>query len=138
VIAHHSFSIRKADFTDASLLCTLIRRSFRDVALRFRLTPENCPTHPSNCRQDWITKDLKRGTFYFLLERNNLPVGCVAIEKASNDLCYLKRLAVLPEERRKGLGNLLVNHVLNTAMEWGIKCISIGVIAKQTDLKQWY
>ena len=135
---HHSIALRKANSNDAQLLCGLIRNSFRDVAVKFELTPENCPTHPSNCREDWIIKDFERGTIYYLLERSGLPVGCVAIEKATNDLCYLKRLAVLPGERRKGFGNQLVNHALNTARQWGAKSISIGVIAKQTDLKKWY
>jgi N-acetylglutamate synthase-like GNAT family acetyltransferase len=135
---YHSITVRKANSTDAPLLCGLIRKSFRDVAVRFKLTQENCPTHPSNCKKDWITTDFAKGTIYYLLERSALPVGCVAIEKATNDLCYLKRLAVLPEERRKGFGNQLVTHVLNTAREWGVKWISIGIIAKQTGLKQWY
>jgi len=135
---YHSINLRKANATDAPLLGDLIRESFRDVAVRFKLTPENCPTHPSNCSKDWITKDFARGTIYYILERSGLPVGCVAIEKATDDLCYLKRLAVLPGERRRGFGNQLVNHVLNTTSEWGVKSISIGVIAKQTDLKQWY
>ena len=135
---YNSITVRKANSTEAPLLCGLIRESFRDVAVRFKLTPENCPTHPSNCRKDWITKDFAKGTIYYLLEHSGLSVGCVAIEKATNDLCYLKRLAVLPGERRKGFGNQLVNHALNTASQWGAKSISIGVIAKQTDLKQWY
>jgi len=53
-------------------------------------------------------------------------------------LCYLERLAVLPHERKKGLGSQLVEHIFHTARQLGSKKISIGIIAAQTDLKQWY
>ncbi|MEJ2099345.1 MAG: GNAT family N-acetyltransferase [Desulfobacterales bacterium] len=123
MIAHHFIRIRKANSADIALLSSIIRKSFRDVAVKFGLTPENCPKHPSNCTDD---------------ELNGLPVGCVAIEKATNDLCYLERLAVLPEKRCKGFGNQLAHQVLDTARAWGTKSISIGIIAEQTDLKMWY
>jgi N-acetylglutamate synthase-like GNAT family acetyltransferase len=137
-MANHFIGIRKANSADIALLSSIIRESFRDVAVKFGLTPENCPKHPSNCTDKWITNDFARGVIYYLLERNGLPVGCVAIEKANNDLCYLERLAVLPEERCKGFGNLLVDQVLGTAKAWGAKLISIGIIAEQRDLKMWY
>jgi GNAT superfamily N-acetyltransferase len=116
--------IREASSADISLLSRLIRRSYRDVADRFKLTPANCPKHPSNCTNEWIENDLARWVSYYILEHSGIPAGCVAIEKANSDLCYLERLAVLPRERHKGLGRQLVEHVFH--------------IAQQTELKQWY
>ena len=130
--------IKDARPTDVSDLSNLIRKAYRDVADRFQLTPANCPKHPSNCTDDWVEKDLERGVRYFIMMRANAPVGCVAIERAEGDLCYLERLAVLPQERNKGLGRQLVEHVFRTAREEKAKKISIGIIAKQADLKQWY
>jgi len=130
--------IKEARPTDVSDLSNLIRKAYRDVADRFQLTPVNCPKHPSNCSDDWIEKDLKRGVRYFILMRANTPVGCVAIERTEGDLCYLERLAVLPQERNKGFGRQLVEHVFRTAREEKAQKISIGIIAKQADLKQWY
>ncbi len=54
------------------------------------------------------------------------------------DIGYLERLAVLPADRRNGFGRRLVDHVFNRANASGIKKISIGIIAAQTDLKRWY
>ena len=99
--------IREANSDDISLLSGLIRQSYRDVADRFQLTPANCPKHPSNCTDEWIENDFARGVSYFILERRGIPAGCVAIESAESDLCYLERLAVLPPERKKGLGSQL-------------------------------
>ena len=130
--------IREAHSADTAILSGLIRQSYRDVADRFDLTPANCPKHPSNCTDEWIENDFARGVRYFILDHRDAPVGCVAIEKAGDDLCYLERLAVLPQKRNKGLGHQLVEHVFQTAHELGMKKISIGIIARQTDLKQWY
>lgn len=130
--------IRKANADDVQLLSSLIRDSFRDVAERFNLTPQNCPTHPSNCKDEWIVKDLNRGVIYYILEGNDVPSGCVALEKAGQDLCYLERLGVLPREREKGCGTALVDHVFAEARTLGTKMVSIGIIAEDIGLKRWY
>ena len=133
-----NIQIKTANTADVPLLTGLIRESFRDVAERFNLTPENCPKHPSNCTEEWIRNDLARGVTYYVLNYKGMPVGCVALEKASPELCYLERLAVLPTHRRKGLGKALVDHVFFEARTLGAKEISIGIISKQTELKTWY
>lgn len=130
--------IREANSTEMSLVSGLIRKSFRDVARRFGLTLENCPKHPSNCTDEWIEKDIARGVTYYILESNRKAVGCVALEKANEDLCYLERLGILPEARRKGFGRTLVDHVIFRANLYGVKQISIGIIADDTELKRWY
>jgi N-acetylglutamate synthase-like GNAT family acetyltransferase len=130
--------IRKGSSKDISLLSELIRLSYRDVADRFKLTPANCPKHPSNYTDEWVENDFRRGVSYYILEHEGIAAGCVAIEKANADLCYLERLAVLPHEREKGLGRQLVKHVFHKARKLGTKNISIGIIARQTELKQWY
>lgn len=134
----HQNQIKKAGLGDVPVLTGLIRDSYRDVAQRFNLTPENCPKHPSNCTPKWIRKDFARGVTYFILEHNQKPVGCAALEKPTTDLGYLERLAVLPDYRRRGFGRKLVDHVFDQAADARIKKISIGIIAEQTDLLMWY
>jgi ribosomal protein S18 acetylase RimI-like enzyme len=134
----NNIDIRETNSADIPLLVRLIRDSYHDVAQRFGLTPENCPKHPSNCTDKWIEKDFDRGVTYYILESNNAPVGCIALEKTSSDVCYLERLAVLPEYRRNGFGKLLVDHVICQAKASGVKEISIGIIAEDIELKQWY
>ena len=105
--------IRICTKEDSRVLADIIRRSFRDIAERFGLTQENAPRHPSNCTVDWIRKDMERGVIYFALENRNHVVGCVALERANTEVCYLERLAVLPDHRRRGFGKALVEHVLS-------------------------
>ena len=130
--------IRKANSYDVSTLSGLIRDSFYDVAERFGITPENCPKHPSNCVDEWIEKDFGRRVSYYILEHNGLSQGCVAFEKSSPDLCYLERLAVVPEARGRGCGEKLVRLAFAEAEALGAKEISIAVIAGDEELKDWY
>ena len=130
--------VRKATTDDVSLLTDIIRNSFRDVAARFHLTPENCPTHPSNCIDEWISTALIKGLIFYILENEDLPCGCVALEFKDLEKCYLKRLAVLPEYRRRGFGEALVKRVLEEASKQKTRRVEIGVIAGHQELVEWY
>jgi len=130
--------IRVCTKEDAQVLAETTRKSFRDVAERFGLTQENAPRHPSNCTADWIREYTEHSITYFAIEKNNHVVGCVALEQANSQVCYLERLAVLPNQRRRGFGNALVKHTLSEARLLGVNYVSIGIIAEQTELKDWY
>jgi len=130
--------IRICTEEDTRVLTETVRRSFRDVAERFGLTRENAPRHPSNCTVDWIRKDMERGVAYFATENKDQIIGCVALERANSEVCYLERLAVLPDHRRRGFGEALVTRALSEAKRLGARCVSIGIIAEHTELKDWY
>ena len=130
--------IRIAGTDDVSVLTDIIRRAFRDVAVRFCLTLENCPTHPSHCTPEWIKKAFNKGVRFFLLEDNGSPCGCAAAEDTSDHVMYLERLAVLPTYRRRGIGRHLVEYVCRVAREGGCRRIEIAIIADHRELKEWY
>jgi diamine N-acetyltransferase len=133
-----SQAIRTAGTHEISMLAHLIRDSYKDVADRFNLTAKNCPKHPSNCTRDWVEKDMMRGVLYYCLDHDGKSIGCVAFEKANAKEGYLERLAVLPEYRLNGFGNILVCHVFGVARTMGMRRVGIGIISEQLDLKQWY
>lgn len=130
--------IRKALESEAGLLAKLIRRASLEVAERLGLTEGNCPKHPSNCEEAWVRADFEKGTVYYLLETGSGPAGCVAMERADSENCYLERLAVLPEVRRKGYGRELVDHVLAEAGKRSFCRVGIGTIAQHGELLAWY
>ncbi|MCD4741131.1 MAG: GNAT family N-acetyltransferase [Desulfobacteraceae bacterium] len=130
--------IREAKNYDVKLLSNIIRASNNDVAQKFNLTIENCPTHPSNCSVDWIEKDFARGVQYYIFEYSGIAKGCIALEYANADVCYMERLSILHEYRRHGFGEKLVEHTIDTARALGAKEISIGTIAEYTQLTEWY
>jgi GNAT superfamily N-acetyltransferase len=131
-------TIRDAGREDADLLAWLIAESFRDVARRFSLTPDNCPKHPSNCHTSWVQTDQARGVRYFIVFRHDEPVGCIGLEHRDADVAFLERLAVLPEHRRLGLGRSLVRHAIVQAQGNGSSRVSAAIIADHAELKQWY
>jgi N-acetylglutamate synthase-like GNAT family acetyltransferase len=131
-------NIRQATISDAESLSKIIRDSYQTVADRFGLNKSNCPKHPSNCTSEWISSDFERGVTYFILVTDGKETGCVALEKADHELCYLERLAVIPEHRNKGFGRSLADYVFNKAKKCGCEKMSIGIISKQQELKNWY
>jgi diamine N-acetyltransferase len=133
-----SATIHNAVERDADVIAGIISRAFADVALRFSLTRENCPKHPSNCTGEWVRHDQERGVRYYIAERDGLPVGCVAMEKANAETCFLERLAVLPDRRRCGIGRALVDHVLRSAQATGVHRVSLSIIVEHAELREWY
>lgn len=134
----HPIQIRTAAQADISLLARLIRDSFSNVAERYGLNRQNCPKHPSNCSDQWVARDMDRGVVYYILEESGLAKGCVAIEQADANQCYLERLAVLPQFRKAGLGRALVMHVLDRARALDAEQVGIGIMDQDTTLKSWY
>ena len=130
--------IRVGTKADIHVLVEIIQDSFLDVAERFGLTPQNSPTHPSNCRPEWLLREMDRGVSFYMLENDGQPVGCAALEKISDEVCYLERLAVLPQERRNGFGEALVKHVLSKARLLDVYRVGIGIIAEHKELQNWY
>ncbi len=130
--------IKQATQTDVFTLTELIRASYQDVAKRFQLTLENAPTHPSNCQEQWIESALKKGIGYYILYNNQIPCGCVALEHVNPQLCYLERLGVTPQNRRKGVGQALVEHTFQQAKQRGTLRVEIGIISEDIDLMKWY
>jgi diamine N-acetyltransferase len=131
-------SIRPASENDITAIAHLIQLAYKDVARRFGLTPDNCPKHPSNCTDAWIRSDLERAVTYFLLVHDNTLIGCAALEATDHSVAYLMRLAVLPEFRRRGFGEMLVQHIISQARQLAMSSISIGLIAEQEELATWY
>ncbi len=130
--------IRPADASEMQVVVSLLRRACATVAMRFGLTEENCPKSPAFYTEERVKADLARGVRYYFLEEDGEVCGCVAREKASPEVGYLERLAVLPERRGQGFGRALVEHVLAEARSIGLRRVSIGIISEDTRLKAWY
>lgn len=132
------YEIREGTRADIDLLVEIMQDAFQDVADRFGLTPQNSPTHPSNCRPEWISREMNRGVVFYILENGGHPAGCVALEKINDEVCYLERLAVLPNQRRQGFGETLVKHVLSEARRLNVYRVQIGIISERKELRDWY
>jgi N-acetylglutamate synthase-like GNAT family acetyltransferase len=131
-------AIREAKKSDIDVLVTLLRNSFRGVAEKFGITEENNPMSLAFCTNERIENDLKKDLTYYILEMDDQSCGCVALERAKPGVCYLMRLAVLPEHRSKGYGKMLVHHIFEKARAAGARRVEIAMISRDTRLKKWY
>lgn len=123
---------------DSAVLANIISESNKDVAERFNLTRQNNPKHPSFYTENWVRSDFNRGEKYFLAELEGGFIGCAAFESPDPTIAYLNRLSVLPQYRRRGIGEKLVRHVIEYSRDQETDLVSIGIIAKFTELKDWY
>ena len=133
-----AIEIAAATQEDALTLSQIIRESFAGVAYRFDLNADNCPTHPSNCNVEWVLKAMDEGSRYFILSDAGKPCGCAALTQSDPKKCYIQRLSIVPEFRRHGLGEALVKHLANEARQLGAENLKIALIAKHTELRDWY
>jgi GNAT superfamily N-acetyltransferase len=60
------------------------------------------------------------------------------LELANPGVCYLERLAVLPDQRQQGFGRALIDHAFSEAKRLGAHRVNIGIIAEHAELKNWY
>ncbi len=130
--------IHIATTDNAESIANIVSTANKDVAVKFGLNQDNNPKHPSFYTGDWVIADFSRGEDYFLYSVAGEAVGCVAFEQPSPEVAYLNRLSVLPDYRRQGIGEQLVQHIFDYAKIKGVSEISIGIIAKHTELKNWY
>lgn len=127
-----------APSNDAALIADLIRRAFADVADRLGLTPESWRWHPSNYTPEKVRQSMAKGVCFHVLSCDGEPCGCVGIDPVGPDVYKLRRLAVVPEYQRRGLGRALVRYALDQAADLGAKRVEIGAIAEEAHLMDWY
>lgn len=130
--------IRKADISEDQMCAELIRRAFADVAQKFSLTMENCPSNPDFITADRIHSIAEKGGELFVYELAGEPVGFAAVVPAEKGAFELEKLCVLPEFRERGIGSLLIKHCAKTAADRGADVLKIGIIKENTILKRWY
>ena len=132
--------IEKVDLgKEAEELAAVIRASFITVAEDFEITPENAPTNPAFLQKDDLLKSAEnKGVNYYGYYEYGKLIGCYALEKALQGTYYLERLAVVPEERHRGIGMKLVMDSFQRVKERGGVKVSVAIIDEHQVLKDWY
>lgn len=78
----------------------------------------------------WLYKRDKEG--FFVAEKEGQPVGFIAvdgnwIDQEGEKVLEIHELFVLPEERRKGVGSMLLKKILEYGKEKGLKRVELWV-----------
>ncbi len=131
-------TIRQAERDDIPALVAIIATAFKGAADRLGLTAENSGRHASNITDAWIIGDMDKGVRYFIIEADGLPVGAVTVEHPRPEVCYIGRLAVLPDYQGGGLGRKLLTFAIDEAAGSGADYASVGVISDEEHLVAWY
>jgi diamine N-acetyltransferase len=134
-------SVMIKEITTASELvqsAEVIQQAFKPVADEFNLTLDNCPTHPSFITYEKLLELKKKGLQLFGMFIDDSQIGFIAIEKSSDDLFFIEKLAVLPHYRHQLFGTRLVWFALEYIKKNHGTVISIGIINEHAVLKQWY
>jgi len=118
----------------------VMHESFNTVAEEFGFDQSNCPTNPAFIDELTFRNHLKKGQEFYVCFLNDVAVGTVAIERSRSnpDIYYIERAGVLPGYRHQKIGKKLMEFAIQKIKSYGGKCISIGIIDQNTQLKKWY
>lgn len=132
--------IRQIIENDIAECVEVIRESFLTVAGELGFTTENAPGFTAfSMTEDRLRKQLieeKRPMFVFC-EVDKI-VGYYSLLLQENGQCELNNLAVLPEYRHKGIGEILLQNAFNVAKELNCIKVNIGIVEENQVLRKWY
>lgn len=123
--------IREARSEEVEMLRDILVRALSEYEAR--LDP------PSGVHSETIASlasKLKEGGA-LICEAGGGVVGCVFYAPRADHL-YVGRLAVIPEYRRRGIGDLLLRAVERRAGELGVPCVRLGVRIALGKLRAYY
>jgi diamine N-acetyltransferase len=131
--------IKSIDTPNNSDLINVLHKSFRTVADEYGFTLENNPNHGSFITQIDLNQMINNGLKMFGCFENNEIIGCVGIRKSNyGSMFNIEKLGVLPNKRHRGVGSALIKFSINEIQNRGGRIISIAIINKNEELKEWY
>jgi GNAT superfamily N-acetyltransferase len=133
-----SRGIRRAGADEAGLLTSVVRAAYREVAERFQFDASSYPMHPSWCSEAAIREDVAKGMAFFVSEADGVARGCYGFLVTGTDSCRVEKLAVVPEQRNRGTGTLLLEHAFDFARRQGLSQVEVSILHNNTDLRSWY
>ena len=84
-----------------------------------------------------ITEQVKNGFLYFLIKRNDRPVGYIGVQPKESQL-FLSKLYITSAERGRGLGRKAIASVEKLARDLGASKISLTVNKYNLDTIEAY
>jgi ribosomal protein S18 acetylase RimI-like enzyme len=61
--------------------------------------------------------------------REGVPAGCIALRRLGESICEMKRMWVIPEFRRAGIGSMLAGEVIKRARRIGYRVMRLDTLA---------
>ena len=131
--------IKQIDKYDLPTCLEVIHKGYETVAIQFGLTEENCPDRGrASLPQDKLESEFENGTLMFGYFLENKIIGYLSMKVIDKEVCKLNDIVVLPQYRKKGYGQELIEFCKVKAHELGAKIINLGMIDDNDQLKYWY
>jgi GNAT superfamily N-acetyltransferase len=124
-------TVREARAEDADLLRDLLLRAFGEY--EGRLDPPSGVEHETAAS---LAERMGRGGA-LVCEAGAVPVGCAFYEPGAGFL-YVGRFGVLPEQRRTGIGALLLAEAERRAARYGFTRVRLNVRLALEGLRAYY
>jgi ribosomal protein S18 acetylase RimI-like enzyme len=118
----------------------VLHSAFATGTSEFGITAQNTPSNPAFWDEGEITRVVARSNQLFALEEDGRILGCAFTgpSRSRERTWVLRHLAVLPDARRRGLGEALVGEAARRAVRGGASVLRIGIVAANTRLSDWY
>ena len=118
----------------------VLRAGFATEVADFGITRENTPANPAFWEDSAVAAVVGRGFELFAVEHHGQIVGCAFVgpSKSNPDVWSLRHLAVDPTTRHAGHGAALVAEGARRARAAGAEVLTIGIVAENTRLSDWY
>jgi len=118
----------------------VLRAGFGTVQEEFGITRENNPHYPVFWTLGDVARAVARPSRLLAAEVDSVLAGCVFVGPSRRRAgCWeLRHLAVTPERRHLGLGELLVTEAARLAAADGAEALRIGIVAENLQLAAWY
>ena len=132
--------VRAIEDKDIADCVTVIRKSFSTVADEFGFTQENAPRFTAFATDEkriyWQLNGEHRPMFGYF--ENNELIGYYSLSVQTEQECELNNLSVLPDQRHKNIGKILMFDALSRAAEMGFTKMNLGIVEENKVLRKWY
>ena len=102
---------------------------YRDDMIYMYLTAKNALGTIPKLKDDMLDIEnsyfTKGGYFWLAIDENDRVIGCIGIKPETEDQAEIKRLFILPNLKRQGIGTQLLNTLEQYAKEQKIKKLKI-------------
>ncbi len=118
----------------------VLRSGFATVQDEFGITRENNPHYPVFWTLGDVARAVSRPSRLLAAQVDSAVAGCAFVGPSRRRAgCWeLRHLAVSPEWRHLGLGELLVSEAARLAAADGAEVLRIGIVAENLRLATWY
>ena len=122
--------VRRASLEDVADVLRITHTANAEYAGRWAVSATTEP-------EDAVVADMAQGPA-FLAVVDGLAVGCVRSVMREDATAFIKRLAVLPQWRLRGIGRRLMAEVEGELMAMGVRRVSLGTVAENDAIGTFY